>query len=99
MEISADGCRGGEGGERSLSPEPGIVRNLCTRVRAVPPTSADLSVFLLSLCTDYGQKVKNTDVKSAPEGVASLAANDGLEHCTEKLRKNMEITQLAYRLL
>ena len=39
------------------------------------------------VCTNYGQKVKNTDVKSAPEGVASIRANGGLEYYTEKSRK------------
>ena len=35
-------------------------------------SASDLSVFLRILCTNYGQKVKNTDTKSAPEGVASI---------------------------
>ena len=31
--------------------------------------------------------MKNTDMKSAPKGVASITANGGLEHYTENLRK------------
>ena len=49
------------------------------------------------VCTNYGQKVKNTDVKSAPEGVASIRANSGLEHYTEKSRRIRRLyTQLPY---
>ena len=53
---------------------------------AVPPTSTDLSVFLRILRTNYGQKVKNTDAKSAPEGVASKLHTQAVmstpKHCT-----------------
>ena len=61
---------------------------------SVPPTSTDLSVFLRNLFTMYGQKVKNTDVKSAPEGVASITANSGLERYTENSRKIRKLRSL-----
>ena len=51
--------------------------------KPVPPTSSDLSVFLRILRTNYGQKVKNTDAKSAPEGAASITVSGGLERYTE----------------
>ena len=39
-------------------------------------------------------KVKNTDAKSAPDGVASITANGGLERCTEKSRKIQRLCSL-----
>ena len=68
--------------------------NASTSYLPVPPTSTDLSVFLRNLCTNYGQKVKNTDVKSAPEGVASITANGGLERYTENSRKIWKMRSL-----
>ena len=60
----------------------------------MPPTSTDLTVFLRNLWTNYGQKVKNTDVKSAPEGVASITPNGGLERYTENSRKLRKLRSL-----
>ena len=60
----------------------------------VPPTSTDLSVFLRILRTNYGQKVKNTDAKNAPEGVASITVSGGLERYTEISRKIRRLRSL-----
>ena len=58
------------------------------------PTSTDLSVFLRILRTNYEQKVKNTDAKSAPEGVASVTVSGGLERYTELSRKIRRLRSL-----
>ena len=58
------------------------------------PPSTDLSVFLRILRTNYGQKVKNTDAKSAPEGVASITVSGGLECYTEISRKIRRLRSL-----
>ena len=60
----------------------------------MPPTSTDLSVFLRILRTNYGQKVKNTDAKSAPEGAASITVSGGLECYTEISRKIRRLRSL-----
>ena len=65
-------------------------KNLCSASNC----STDLSVFLLMLCTNYGQRVKNTDAKSAPEGVASITVSSGLECYTEKSRKIRRLCSL-----
>ena len=44
----------------------------CTSMVRSASNFTDLSVFLRILRTNYGQKVNNTDAKSAPEGVAVL---------------------------
>ena len=38
----------------------------------MPPSSKDLYIFLRNSCTNYGQKVESTDVKSTPEGMTSM---------------------------
>ena len=60
----------------------------------MPPTSTDLSVFLRILRTNYGQKVNNTDAKSAPEGVASITVSGGVERYTEISRKIRRLRSL-----
>ena len=65
-----------------------------SRSPTVPPTSTDLSVFLRILRTNYGQKVKNTDAKSASEGVASVTVSGGLERYTEISRKIRRLCSL-----
>ena len=66
--------------------------------QSVPPTSTDLSVFLRILRTNYGQKVKNTDAKSAPEGAASITVSGGLERYTEISRKIRRLRSLPVKL-
>ena len=61
----------------------------------------DLSVFLRNLSTNYGQKVKNTDAKSASEGVATgkYYGKRLIRALYGNITQNTEIAQLAYGLL
>ena len=64
----------------------------------MPPTSTDLSVFLRILRTNYGQKVKKTDAKSAPEGV-EVYGKRRIRALYANITQNTEIAQLVYGLL
>ena len=62
-----------------------LIATFCDTIILMFALAKGLSIFLMGFCAPiYGQKVQNTDVKSAPEGVANIRANGGLEHYTEK---------------